>query len=316
MEIIMKEITKCITLDLQRRGNTRMIFARQNDMLSRQIRIALTAGGVSYPVPKDTVALLNILRADGESAAFAAEITDDGEIEITLSLWMLSSAGETRCSVSLIDSDGRTLTSEDFTLDVLETLYEGSDVMTDENYSLFTALMADMAEIKLAELERVAEENSRILAEKKREEAFYAAMDSMGNAKTPAKNVSLEDAGEKYVSENVEGALSEINKQFDDVQKDVDQLYENYNSLYGRGGSLILPRDGFNDELKITATIPGLGEHDMISFGPASAFQQNVIANCGLYLISPSYSEQVVFCTKMLPEADVELVYFIIRGSV
>ena len=119
----MKEITKCITLDLQRRGNTRMIFARQNDMLSRQIRIALTAGGVSYPVPKDTVALLNILRADGESAAFAAEITDDGEIEITLSLWMLSSAGETRCSVSLIDSDGRTLTSEDFTLDVLETLY-------------------------------------------------------------------------------------------------------------------------------------------------------------------------------------------------
>ena len=312
----MKEITKCITLDLQRRGNTRMIFARQNDMLSRQIRIALTAGGVSYPVPKDTVALLNILRADGESAAFAAEITDDGEIEITLSLWMLSSAGETRCSVSLIDSDGRTLTSEDFTLDVLETLYEGSDVMTDENYSLFTALMADMAEIKLAELERVEKENSRILAEQKREEAFYAAMDAMGNAKTPAKNVSLEDEGDKYASENVEDALSEINKRFGNVQNEVDQLYENCNALYGKGGSLILPREGFNEELKITATISGLGEQDMVSFGPASAFQQTVIANCGLYLISPSYAEEVVFCAKELPEADIELVYFIIRGSV
>jgi hypothetical protein len=176
--------------------------------------------------------------------------------------------------------------------------------------------MADMAEIKLAELQRVAEENNRILAEQKREDAFYAAMDSMGNAKTPAKNVSIEDEKEKYASENVEDALLEINTRFGNVQKEVDQLYENCNALYGKGGSLILPRDGFNEELKIAATISGLGEHDMISFGPVSSFQQTVIANCGLYLISPSYAEEVVFCAKALPEADVELAYFIIRGSV
>lgn len=312
----MNEITKCITVDLQRRGSTRLIFARQNDMLSRRLLIALTAGGVAYPVPQGTQALLNILRADGESSAFSADVTEEGNIAVTLSLWMLSAAGETRCSVSLIDSDGKKLTSDDFTLDVLETLYDGSEIAEDENHSVLTDLMADMAEIREAELARAEAEQERALAEEKREEAVQSAIESLGSVMGLAKNVVIEDEDGHYAARNVEEAFEEIGDRFVDVDDKLDALSDTCEALCGKGGSLILAKEDFDAEISAVVTVPGLGEYDMVSFGPATAVDQRMAVDCGLYTVSPTKREKVTFRAASLPAGDIELIYFIVRGSV
>ncbi|MBQ8408990.1 MAG: BppU family phage baseplate upper protein [Clostridia bacterium] len=273
----MKEITKSITVDLLRRGNTRLIFARQNDALSRKILIALTAGGAPYPIPSGTQAILNVLRSDGQSSAFSAEVTDGGEVEVTLSLWMLSASGETRCSISLIDTEGKKLTSDDFTIDVLETLYDGEEIATDDNYSLLTALMADIALIEETESERIE-------AERLREENE--------SARITAEN-------ERALAE------SERAKIYDEI----------VGGNYGKGGSLTLKTSDFSSDLTATLTVDGLGTGDMISFNPATVQDRELAGQCGLFVNPITAGTQVVFSVNSIPTGDIGLVYFIVRGS-
>ena len=107
----MTEITRKITVDIARRGNVRLIFARQNDFNSRKIQINLTNAGVPFPVEKTSVAIVNFARADGTSGAFCGEIEDDGSITIVLGGWPLAIAGEVKCSVSIFSENEKKLTS-------------------------------------------------------------------------------------------------------------------------------------------------------------------------------------------------------------
>ena len=75
----MTRIIRKITLDLARRGNVRLIFARQNDMNSRTVSIQLTDGGAPYFVDKACVAIVNVVRPDGLIGAFNGNIEDSKE---------------------------------------------------------------------------------------------------------------------------------------------------------------------------------------------------------------------------------------------
>ena len=191
----MTEIVRKISVDLSRRGNTRLIFARQNDRGSRRVSIKLTDCGRPYFVPSGTVATINILRSDGQSAAFAADVTEGGEIEFTLTLWALSAVGEARCSVSLYGGDQRKLTSADFTLDVLDALYSGDDIREDEECGLLTALLSEVSEFKVAEEERQDAEELRALGEGQRnrnESARFVAEEERTSAEEERTNAEDE----------------------------------------------------------------------------------------------------------------------------
>ena len=164
----MIEITKEITVDLTRKSNTRVIFARQLDNGCRKILVGLTSNGKEYIVPEYAIATVNVLRPDGESNAFSASVTEDGRVEVTLGAWTLGVAGETKCNISLYYDGGRKLSTPDIILDVGEELYSGDDVSSDQNYSLLTSLISDCSEILEAEADRVIAEENRVGAEKLR----------------------------------------------------------------------------------------------------------------------------------------------------
>lgn len=339
----MNEITRRITVDLLRRGNTRLVFARQNDVLSRKVRISLTAAGEPYKVPKGTQALLNVLRADGESAAFSADITEDGDVEVILSLWMLSVVGETRCSVSLIDEDGKKLTGDDFVLDVMETLYEGTEITEDENYSLLTDLISDIAEIDGQEIERAEAEKirvekeaercqaetlrqdaealradaelirdkaekDRIAAEEAREKAVQDAIKDIHYAEHgSAEDIEVKDINEYYEADNIEGVLNEVGTRLGKLDTSID-------ALYGRGGTLVLNKDSFDDMITLTIEMSDLSSYDMISFS-ASTLEDKEAANaCGLYADPKTDGSSVTFRAKTQLQKDITLVYFIVKG--
>ena len=163
----MTEITRKITVDLARRGNVRLIFARQNDFNSRRINIKLTDGGAPFFVEKTSVAIVNFLRSDGTSGAFNGVIEDDGSVSIVLGVWQLAVVGEVKCSVSIF-SDEKKITSSDFFLDVEIALYIGEGITEDENYSMLTSLMSEIAKINVTEDVRKKSESSRALAEENR----------------------------------------------------------------------------------------------------------------------------------------------------
>ena len=167
----MTEIIKTITVDLARQGNTRLIFARQNDSKSRRLRIQLTDNGTVYPVPDGAAVTVSFLRPDGQSEAFMADVAENGCVEITLSCWALAVSGSVRCAVSLFADGDKKLTSSDFYLDVIDELYAGDDVSEDASYSLLTGLLAKVAEAETAELAREKAETARVEAEAERIEA-------------------------------------------------------------------------------------------------------------------------------------------------
>ena len=344
----MTEILKKISVDLSRRGNTRLIFARQNDQGSRRVSIKLTDCGKPYFVPKSTVATINILRSDGASAAFSADVTDSGNVEFTLGLWALSVSGEARCSVSLYDKDSK-LTSADFTLDVLDTLYQGDGISEDTEYTLLTSLLSEMAGFKedeearaeaekdredaeeyralgeaqrnrneslrfAAEETRQAAEDARALAEAEREAAEQRRETEFAKQKN-ASNINVADEGGRFVSNDVEGALGEIADSLEAQQETMAGLKTRVDSLGGDFGKLTLKIDDFDAGLVAEAEIADAGECDLISFYPESAADADIAAGSGLFILPNAAYGKVMFTAKTLPSADLNFCYFITRGG-
>ena len=161
----MSKITKEITVDLTRKCKTKAIFAKQFDNGCRRLLVTLTDNGKMYTPPKGAVATVNVLRADGESKAFPANITQDGKLDITLGAWTLNSVGETKCTVALYFGSNQRLSSPEIILDVGAELYEGDDIYEDSEYSLLSALLADCSEVMTAEIKRETNEQNRISEE-------------------------------------------------------------------------------------------------------------------------------------------------------
>ena len=173
----MTEVFKKITLDLLRKTNVRLVFARENDIGSRNLAITLTAGGVAYVPESGSSAALNFKRSDEVCGAVAASVLRNGDILVQLPQIVLGAPGETVCSVSIFDSKKNKLTSSDFYLDVAEEFYSGENLDTEPDYSLLQSVFAEMAKISDAEQYRVeseafrmSNEKQRIIAEVKREE--------------------------------------------------------------------------------------------------------------------------------------------------
>lgn len=185
----MTEIIRKITVDLARKGNTRLIFATQNDQNSRKIVIHLTNAGIPYPVPKTATATVNFARPDGESGAFKANVESDGSVSIILSIWPLTVVGEVACSVSLFDGEEKRLTSSTFYLDVVSAVYSGEGIVEDENYSILTDLISEVSDFKEAEAD-LKEATKRADAMIDEFEKKLAAGDFNGeDGKTPERGV-------------------------------------------------------------------------------------------------------------------------------
>lgn len=166
----MKKIIRKISLDLSRKSSVRLTFATETDMNSREFLISLYDSGVFYRVEKTCTAAINVRRPDGQSASFLADITEDGLISYTASLWVFAVVGEVELSVSLYCGGDTKITSNRFTVDVAPSLYLGEDIDTSsEEYSLLGELISEISEIKEVENERANAETGRALNELSRE---------------------------------------------------------------------------------------------------------------------------------------------------
>ncbi len=205
----MKEVVRKISLDFSRKSNTRVVFASQSDMNTRVFLISLFDDGAPYFVTKDTIASINVCRADELSAAFTCEVTDDGCVKYTAGAWTLGIAGEAQLSIALRDGQGRRLTSSAFTVDVAPGLYLGSDIdNSDEVQSTYEDVMNLISTFNANESERITaertrrnEEEARITNESRRylEESWRIERESIrvSNEEARVENENIRIANEE-----------------------------------------------------------------------------------------------------------------------
>ena len=170
----MAKIVKSLSLDVSRQNRIQAVVAKQYDKDSRFLKIQLMDEGEPIVVDQSSVVTINASRADNTSKAFAGEVNEDGTVTVPITYWMLELDDKVGCDVSVVDSQGRKLSSLNFTIEVEHSNYSGDDISEDENYDLLVTLLAEVAEAKDAEAKRVVAENARVTAETNRVNAETA----------------------------------------------------------------------------------------------------------------------------------------------
>ena len=143
-------ITKHISVDVASENIFQGIIAKQYDSDSRFLKVRLTNEGEPIDVVHGSQALINARRPDEDAKAFAGVVNDDGTITVPLTYWMLEQDGQVECDITVIDSDGRKLTSTSFTIKVEAAAYGGTDVSEDENTDILMNLIVRCEEAATA----------------------------------------------------------------------------------------------------------------------------------------------------------------------
>ena len=170
----MAKIVKSLSLDVSRQNKIQAVVAKQYDKDSRFLKIQLTDEGEPIVVDLSSVVTINASRADAISKAFAGEVNEDGTVTVPITYWMLELDDKVGCDVSVVDAQGRKLSTLNFTIEVEHSNHSGDDISEDENYDLLVTLLAEVAEAKDAEAKRVVAENARVTAETNRVNAETA----------------------------------------------------------------------------------------------------------------------------------------------
>ena len=147
--IIISIIEKKLILDVSRENTSIEVRAKQNDVNSRFLRIALKSGIRPITVDSDAVVTINAKRTDGQAKSFQGSVNDDGTVIVPITRWMMEKAETLICDVSVIDATSeRKLTTMAFNL-VIETATNSSDEITaDDNYDVLVSLIADCIKAK------------------------------------------------------------------------------------------------------------------------------------------------------------------------
>ena len=144
----MAQIIKKISLEVSKPNIIQAIVAKQYDNNSRFLQVTLIDEGKKIEIAPTSTILINAKRNDGTEKPFAGEANDDGTATVPLTYWMLELEGEVWCDVSVIDTEGRKLTSTKFEVLVEKASCSNSDITEDENYDILVQLIEEVSAIK------------------------------------------------------------------------------------------------------------------------------------------------------------------------
>jgi hypothetical protein len=139
------KIIKSLSLDVSRSNRIAAVVAKQYDKDSRFLNIQLMDEGKPIAVESTSVVTINATRADKESKAFAGEVNSDGTVTVPITYWMLGLDDKVTCDVTVVDVQGRKLSSLNFAVEVEQANYAGDDISEDDSEDLIASLLAQIA---------------------------------------------------------------------------------------------------------------------------------------------------------------------------
>ena len=210
----MAQVIREISVDVAKANVFQAIVAKQNDDNSRFLKVTLTNEGTKLEILSSSTVTINALREDGEAKAFLGTVNEDHTVTVPLTNWILELDGNVKCDITIVDNEGRKLTSTMFTLAVEEAAYLGDDVTEDENYDLLIQLLETYTETKAnAEQATLDARNAADLANEKAllaDEKATLAGNNAESAQTAADRAT-------EVADNLETVLTEATTALDEM---------------------------------------------------------------------------------------------------
>lgn len=160
------QIIREVSADVVKRGTTRAVYAKQNDINSRFLNVRIQEDGKDIVVKPTSTVMLNVARPDNTSNIFYGTVNEDGTIQVPMTSWMLELEGTLSCDVSIVAEDPTEakLTTMQFNIYVeAAVVSDGSFVETTE-YSVIVDLLnrtdaaAGVAERAAADAEKLRRE--------------------------------------------------------------------------------------------------------------------------------------------------------------
>lgn len=142
----MAKAIRLLKLEVSQRNILQTIFAKQYDTDSRFLKIQLMNGTEQIIINPTSIVTINAKRSDNSAKAFAGVVNDDGTVTVPITYWMLELDDKVSCDVSVVDAQGRKLSTLNFTIEVEHSNYSGDDISEDENYDLIPSILAQVAE--------------------------------------------------------------------------------------------------------------------------------------------------------------------------
>ena len=144
----MLQTIKKISLEVYKPNMFKVIVAKQYDNKSRFLKVTLVDDNKKLTIPENAEVIINASRSDGKSKSFAGETNSDGTATVPLTYWMLELGGIVTSDISVIDENGRKLTTTTFTIEVEYAACDDDTVTEDENYDILVKLIEDVRELQ------------------------------------------------------------------------------------------------------------------------------------------------------------------------
>lgn len=144
----MVQTIKKVALEVYKPNTFKIIVAKQGDSKSRFLKVTIVDDNKKIDIPSNAEVIINALRSDGESKSFAGTTNTDGTVTVPLSAWMLELCGVVVSDVSVIDKDGRKLTTSAFNIEVEQASCDNGEISDDENFDVLIKLIEDVKELQ------------------------------------------------------------------------------------------------------------------------------------------------------------------------
>ena len=138
------QIVREISTDLFKRGATKTVNAKQNDLNSRFLNVRIQNEGKNIVVDPDVVVAFNVERPDKQKKVFKGSVNTDGTVRVPLTSWVLEVEGTLTCDISIIfeDPNASKITTMQFNIQVEAATVNDETIADSEDYSLIVDLLA------------------------------------------------------------------------------------------------------------------------------------------------------------------------------
>lgn len=142
------QICRDLNVDVIKRGSSRVVYAKQNDVNSRFLNVRIQEDGADMNVKSTWSVMFNVTRSDNLSDVFKGSVNEDGTVKVPLTAWMLELEGTLVCDISLVSDDPEVakLTTMSFNIYVEGAAVSDATITEKEEYSVIVDLLTRTAD--------------------------------------------------------------------------------------------------------------------------------------------------------------------------
>lgn len=151
---------------------TKKVEAKQSDTNSRTVQATICDDGIPLKLTGNTISFY-AKKPDGTKIFNVTKIIDaeNGLVEFKLTTQTLAVEGEVKCELTIFDeTEGVILSTAIFNISVIETIRDDNAIESSNEFNQIIQVLNRLSEIEAHEMERISNEEARVLAEQQRKQ--------------------------------------------------------------------------------------------------------------------------------------------------